>query len=268
MFNKLFTNPIFAILFLYLYSLPVAAETGLELMQKYQSLHEVATEYTYSSMTLVNKDGRKRERLMQTYEKKSATGENRSLLKFLSPKNITNVGLLTWQHSGETDDDQWLYLPASKRVKRIASAGKKNPFMGSDLSFEDMQAEDLQAHIYSVIGEEEIGGHICWKIEALPATQKEARASAYGKRTIWLRKDITYPVKVEFYNRRDVLIKHASYEELIELENSVWRHNRSVMSTLKKMTSTVISVDERQIGLTIDENQFNQQALKRPPRVN
>jgi hypothetical protein len=265
MFNKPFTQAFFAFLCLSLASLPVYAQTGLALMQQYQDLHEVASQYTRSSMTLVNNKGRKRERIMQTYEKKSASGENRSLLKFLSPKKIANVGLLTWQHSGEIDDDQWLYLPASKRVKRIASAGKKNPFMGSDLSFEDMQGEDLQAHTYKVLGEEEIDGQTCWKIEALPATKKEARASAYGKRLIWLRKDITYPLKMAFYNRRDGLMKEASYSELEQIDGSVWRHNKSVMSTLKKKTSTVILIVERQIGLSIDENQFNQQALKRPP---
>lgn len=265
MSNKPFTTSIFAVLILSLCSMPVLAEIGLELMQQYQSLHEVDAEYTHSSMTLVNKDGRERERIMQTYEKKSDSGENRSLLKFLSPSSINNVGLLTWQHSGETDDDQWLYLPASKQVKRIASAGKKNPFMGSDLSFEDMQAEDLQVHTYNVLGEEEIDGQLCWKIEALPATEKEARASAYGKRIIWLRQDITYPVKMEFYNHRDVLIKQASYEDIVPVENSVWRHNKSVMSTLQKATSTVILIDNRQVGLTIDENKFNQQALRRPP---
>lgn len=253
---------------LLLVSLPTWAQTGLELMQQYQHLHEVDAEYTHSSMTLVNKKGRKRERIMQTYEKKSASGENRSLLKFLAPKKIFNVGLLTWQHSGETDDDQWLYLPASKRVKRIASAGKKNPFMGSDLSFEDMQPEDLQAHTYKVIGEEGIDGQLCWKIEALPASKKEARASAYGKRYIWLRKDITYPVKMAFYNRRDALVKQASYEQLEQIEGTLWRHNKSVMSTLKKKTSTIVIINKRQIGLEISENQFNQQVLKRPPMLN
>jgi hypothetical protein len=271
MFHKPFIHAFFALLCLSLASAPALAQTGLELMQQYQRLHEVNTEYTHSSMTLVNKKGRKRERIMQTYEKKSASGENRSLLKFLAPRKIFNVGLLTWQHSGEADDDQWLYLPASKRVKRIASAGKKNPFMGSDLSFEDMQAEDLPAHIYKVVGEEDIDGQTCWKIEALPATKKEARASAYGKRFIWLRKDITYPVKMDFFNRRDALMKQASYEDLEQIKGSVsgtvWRHNKSVMSTLKKKTSTVIVIDKRQIGLPIEENQFNQQVLKRPPVV-
>lgn len=267
MFNHSFVALLSLSLCLSFTSSAVWAQTGLELMQQYQRLHEVDTEYTRSSMTLINRKGRKRERIMQTYEKKSASGENRSLLKFLSPKKIFNVGLLTWQHSGEADDDQWLYLPASKRVKRIASAGKKNPFMGSDLSFEDMQAENLQAHIYQVVGEEDIDGQTCWKIEALPATKKEARASAYGKRIIWLRKDITYPVKMSFYNRRDALIKQANYEALKQLEGTVWRHNKSVMRTLKKKTSTVILIEKREIGLTINENQFNQQVLKRPPAI-
>jgi hypothetical protein len=272
MFNKPII-PAFAGLFsltlMVFASFSASALTGLELMQQYQRLHEVDSQYSRSSMTLINKKGRKRVRTMQTYEKKSADGENRSLLKFLAPKKIFNVGLLTWSHSGETDDDQWLYLPASKRVKRIASAGKKNPFMGSDLSFEDMQGEDLEAHTYDLVGEEEINGQTCWKIEAKPATKKEARASAYGKRTIWLRKDITYPVKMEYYNRRDALIKQASYEDLEQIksagEGSVWRHNKSIMNTLKKKTSTVIVIEQRQIGVKIKENQFNQQVLKRPP---
>jgi hypothetical protein len=276
MFNKSFLS--FVYLFLFVASIEAHAQadlklSGLELMQQYQRLHEVDSEYTRSSMTLVNQKGRKRVRTMQTYEKKSENGENRSLLKFLSPKNIFNVGLLTWTHSGEADDDQWLYLPASKRVKRIASAGKKNPFMGSDLSFEDMQGEDLQAHTYRLLGEETIDGQTCWKIEAKPATKKQARSSAYGKRIIWLRKDITYPVKMEYFNRRDALMKQASYEDLVHIkvaiggatDGAVWRHNKSVMSTLKKKKSTVIIIEKREIGLTIDENQFNQQVLKRPP---
>ena len=267
MFNKPFIALLCLSLNLSMLSLSAWAQTGLELMQQYQRLHEVDSQYTRSSMTLVNKKGRERVRTMQTYEKKSANGENRSLLKFLSPKKIANVGLLTWQHDGDTDDDQWLYLPASKRVKRIASAGKKNPFMGSDLSFEDMQSEDLQAHTYKITGEEIINDQTCWKIEALPATQKESRASAYGKRIIWLRKDITYPVKMTFYNRRDALIKQATYEELKQVKGSAWRHDKSVMSTLKKSTSTVVLIEKREIGLTIDENQFNQQVLKRPPVV-
>jgi hypothetical protein len=282
MFNKSFLSFVCLFLFLFVVCIPAHAQadlklSGLELMQQYQSLHEVDSEYTRSSMTLVNQKGRKRIRAMQTYEKKSENGENRSLLKFLSPKKIFNVGLLTWTHNGEADDDQWLYLPASKRVKRIASAGKKNPFMGSDLSFEDMQGEDLQAHTYKLLGEETIDGQTCWKIEAKPATQKQARSSAYGKRIIWLRKDITYPVKMEYFNRRDALMKQASYEDLVHIkvaikeavggatDGAVWRHNKSVMSTLKKKKFTVIIIEKREIGLTIDENQFNQQVLKRPP---
>ena len=263
MFHKIIMYISIILLACILSIFPASAETGFELMQQYQALHEVETEYTHSNMTLINNKGQKRERSMQTYEKKYPNGENRSLLKFLAPKNILNVGLLTWQHN-DVDDDQWLYLPASKRIKRISSSGKKNPFMGSDLSFEDMQGEDLQTHSYKVIAEEEVDGQLCWKIEALPATKKEMRASAYGKRIIWLRKDITYPLKIEFYNRRNLLIKHASYEDLKQVKGSVWRHNKSVMKTLKKNTSTVLLVNKREIGLDIPSNQFNQQTLKRP----
>ena len=87
MFNKPFIALLCLSLNLSMLSLSAWAQTGLELMQQYQRLHEVDSQYTRSSMTLVNKKGRERVRTMQTYEKKSANGENRSLLKFLSPKN-------------------------------------------------------------------------------------------------------------------------------------------------------------------------------------
>ena len=210
------------------------AETGLELMQQYQNQHEVNSEYTQLSMTLVDKRERKRARELVIYAKKNPDGANRSLLKFTQPRDIHNVGLLTWEQVGDTEDSQWLYLPASKRIKRIASGGKKNPFMGSDLSYEDMRAENLAVHSYEVIREEALEGQDCWVIEIKPTTEQEKRESGYARRLLWLRKDIHYPVKVEYFNRRDVLTKTATYQNIENVEGEIWRYGLLTVSTLRK----------------------------------
>jgi hypothetical protein len=243
-----------------------SAATGLELMQEQKRLHDVATEYSESEMTLIDRKGRKRVRELINYSKKKSAGEARSLLKFTEPRDINNVGLLTWQHSTDIEDEQWLYLPASKRIKRIAGGGKKNPFMGSDLAFEDLRPEDLSAHTYELLGEEIVDGEVCWKVEVLPSTTREAKESGYGRRLIWLRKDINYPVKIEFFNRRNKLAKTAVYQELEQVKGTVWRYKLLSMITHKKKTSTLMRIQAREIDIEIDDKQFNQQILRRPAR--
>lgn len=254
------------VLSFFFYVPPLHAETGLALMQKYKDIHEVDAEYTRSLMILKDRHGRVRERETVTYSKKLESGENRSLLKYISPKDIYNVGLITWEAKGG-EDSQWLYLPASKRIKRIASGGKKNPFMGSDLSFEDMRVENLSTHDYQIVDEGELDGFNCWVIEITPSTKAEKKESGYGKRLLWLRKDVTYPMKIEYFNRRDKLTKVAIYNNVENIEGDKWRHRSLLMTTINKKTSTLIEIKKRELGLKIDSNTFNKQILRRPPNV-
>ena len=255
------------VIFLCMLSLSVHAITGLELMQKQNSLHEVNTEYTLSTMTLIDRKARKRERKMVIYAKKTPEGENRSLLKFIKPRNIYNVGLLTWQHTGQSKDDQWLYLPASKRIKRIASGGKKNPFMGSDLAYEDMLAEDLTSHTYKLLGEEVVNNYNCWLVEAVPSTRKARQESGYAKRLIWLRKDITYSVKIDFFDRRHRLIKTLVHKEIERVTGKIWRYNILSVTNIRKKTSTIIQIQKRLINTDITEKFFNKNILRRSPNI-
>ncbi|MCP4976343.1 MAG: outer membrane lipoprotein-sorting protein, partial [Maribacter sp.] len=114
-----------------------AEMTGKEIMEKQKNRHELKYEQMSIEMILENKKGRKKNRGIVYYAFIEETGLSKVMLKFLSPADIKNVGLLTWEHGEEKEDDQWLYLPASKKVKRITSGGKKNKFMGTDYAFED-----------------------------------------------------------------------------------------------------------------------------------
>ena len=95
--------------------------------------------------------------------------------------------------------------------------------MGTDLAYEDLRPEDLDAHTYNVLREEDLGGQKCWVIEAVPSTDKEKLESGYGKRVFWVRKDMYLTVQTEFYNRSDKLIKRATFSDLANVGGDVWR---------------------------------------------
>ena len=247
----------------------LSAQSGIEIMQEQERRHEADTEETRSVMKMISRRGereRVRKREMVTYTQIGEDGLSKSLLKFTAPADIRNTGLLTWEQPEDKEDDQWLYLPAQTSPKRISGGSKKNPFMGSDLSFEDLRPENLAAHTYSVLREEEIDGDMCWVLEALPETDKEKGDSGYSKRVFWIRQDIYVTVKTEFYDRRGKLWKLGTYSDFKQVEGDLWRPAEVTMEQPGKETKTVWSFVERQINLTIDKNLFTQQGLTRPLR--
>ncbi len=248
-------------------SASLAAITGREIMDEQRQRHEARSEETHSVMKLIDSRGRAKTREMVTYSRIVEGDLSQSLLKFLVPANIFNTGLLTWEQPEDKEDQQWLYLPALKRVNQISGSNKKNLFMQSDLAYEDLRPENLDAHSYELLREEEVDGEACWVIESLPATEKERGDSGYSKRTFWVRKDIYLTVKIEFFDRGEKLAKRGTYGDLEQVDGDLWRSNEITMERLRSGTKTVWSFEERRVNEPIDENLFTQQGLKRPPRL-
>ncbi|WP_339948330.1 outer membrane lipoprotein-sorting protein [uncultured Albimonas sp.] len=242
------------------------AQTGREIMQTQKDRHDVDAEVSLSTMTLINAKGRRQDRRMVTLRIRNAEGQSRSLVKYLAPNDIANVGLLTWEQPGDTEDDQWLYLPASDDVKRIVGGSKKNAFMGSDIAYEDMRAEDLDAFDYTLTGEEEVDGHPCFVVEARPATQTEREESGYGLRILYIRKDIYFTVRTDFFDPRERLLKKATFTGLSNPAGDLWRAEVSRFETVRAGTATETVVEEREIDAEIPEGTFATQNIKRRSR--
>ena len=243
---------------------PAAAETGVDIMKEQAKRHMTRSEETRSKVTLVDPSGKQKERELVTIAKRGDDGLSKILLKFLSPSDIRNTGLLTWEQPGDKDDDQWLFLPATKSVKRIASSSKKNAFMGTDLAYEDLRPENLESHTYTVLREESLDGKPCWVIEAVPSTDKEKVESGYGKRLFWVRKDLYVTVQTDFYNRSDKLFKRATFSDLANVEGDLWRAKTVRVETLDRKTATVWTTVEQKVNQEVDDNLLTQQGLTRP----
>lgn len=243
---------------------PAAAQSGLDIMKEQVKRHQVRSEEIRVKLTLIDPSGKQKERELTTLQRRDQAGLSKVLLKFLSPPDIRNTGLLTWEQPGDKDDDQWLFLPATKSTKRIASSGKKGSFMGTDLAFEDLRPEDLAAHTYNVLREEDLGGQKCWVVEALPSTDKEKLESGYGKRVVWIRQDVYMTVQAEFYNQSGKLVKRATFSDLANVGGDAWRAKSARWETLDSKKATLWSILEDKVNVEVDENMLTQQGLMRP----
>ena len=215
-------------------------------------------------MILTDKRGREKERIMHNWAVKGSDGLSKTLLKFSSPTDIMNVGLLTWEQAGATDDDQWLSLPATKQVKRITGGSKKNLFMGTDLAFEDMRSEELDVHDYKILKEESVDGVDCWVIEAIPSTAKEKKESGYSKRTLWVRKDNYLTMKTDFFGRNGKLEKQGSYQNPVKVKGQLWRNQIIRMHRIPSGSTTTTKLTKLKVDEGVESALLTQQGLKRP----
>ena len=167
----------------------VFALSGREIMEKVNARDEGDRSTGEMEMILIDKKGKKRVRKLKTFGRKKDK-DTQSLMFFLSPADVKNTGFLTYDYneSGK-DDDQWLYLPALRKTKRIAAGDKSGSFMGSDLNYSDMTTPDLDLYDYTLMKETEVRRNKVWQIKAVPKSKDEAKKSGYSKSVIFIRQD-------------------------------------------------------------------------------
>ena len=194
-FNNMISNTISFIIFTILFSgglIPpekAFALSGREIMEKVNARDTGDRSITEMEMILIDKKGNKRVRKLKTFGLEKGK-DSLSLMFFLSPADVRNTGFLTFDYdeSGK-DDDQWLFLPALRKTKRIAAGDKSGSFMGSDLNYSDMTSPDLNLYEYTLMKETEVKGQKVWQIKAVPKTKAEAEKSGYSKSVVFIRQD-------------------------------------------------------------------------------
>ena len=195
---------------------------------------------------------------ISTLEKPDESVGDKSLVVFDTPRDIKGTALLS--HAKILDaDDQWLYLPALKRVKRISSANKSGPFVGSEFAFEDFTAIELNKFDYRYIGSEACGELQCDVIERLPRYEN----SGYTKQISWVDQSDYQLRKVEFYDRRGDLLKVLELADYRRYDNGVWRAHRLSMNNLQTKKQTELVYDDYQFGVDLGERDFVSGKLKR-----
>ena len=165
------------------------ALTGRDIMQKVNDRDDGDRSISEMEMILIDKNGKQRVRKIKTYGREQGQ-QTQSLMFFLTPADVKNTGFLTYDYdeSGK-DDDQWLFLPALRKTKRIAAGDKSGSFMGSDLNYSDMTSPDLNLYEYTLMKETKVKGQKVWQIKSVPKTKAEAEKSGYSKSVVFIRQD-------------------------------------------------------------------------------
>ncbi len=211
-------------------------------------------------MTLTNRHGdtSTREMRMKSKEVPDKSVGDKALIVFDEPRDVKGTALLTFTKIIEPDD-QWLYLPALKRVKRIASVNKSGPFVGSEFAFEDMASQEVGKYNYKYLRNEACGELDCFVVEAYPNYEH----SGYTKEIVWLDTGEYRSQKIDYYDRKDTLLKTLTLSEYRQYLGKYWRPHNLVMENHQSgKVSTLIWTDMKlQVGL--DESDFTKNALKR-----
>ncbi len=207
-------------------------------------------------MVLRNRQGQVSERDLRVRSMEVADG-TRSLCIFDTPADVKDTVLLTHTHKDRADD-QWLYLPAEKRVRRIAAQNKSGSFMGSEFSYEDLASPVMEKYTYLWLRDEALEAQDCFVVERRP---KEGAVSGYVREVAWLDKQEYRTLKVDYYDRKDSLLKTLTLKDYRQYLDRFWRpHNMTIANHQTGKNSQLIwSSIAFHAGLT--ESDFSQASL-------
>lgn len=215
---------------------------------------------TTMRMVLRNRNGDEsvREMRRRALESEEAGAGDKSVITFDAPRDVAGTSLLS--HTKILDpDDQWLFLPALKRVKRISSANKSGPFVGSEFAFEDLVSQELDKYDYRFVGEEACGDLECYVVERLPLYEN----SGYTRQVVWWDMDEYRIQRIDFYDRRNSLLKTLTYHGYEQYLGRYWRPDLMAMENHQNGKSTDLEFSEWTFATGLTESDFTPSRLRR-----
>ncbi len=247
-----------------LHEMPLSASTltGRDILDESARRHDQRYEFEVQRMTLIDKAGNEEQRTLRRFMREINDNETRYLSVFLSPSGVKGVGLLTWQHDNSADD-QWLYLPANgKKMKRIAKGGKKNYFMGTDYTYEDLVSESRDKFRYEKLADETIRGSQTFVVKAIATHPSVLKETGYSYRKLWIRQDNFVIVQVDFFDKRKRRIKRQKNSNLVKIKGQVWRSNRSEIEHFTKKHKTITVITKRSFNQSsVPEKNFRARTI-------
>jgi hypothetical protein len=238
-----------------------------EIMQRVQDRDDGDNQTSKMEMVLIDKRGNKRVRELQTFAKDKGE-DDYSMMFFLSPADVKDTGFLTYDYDEEErDDDQWLYLPALKKSKRIASSDKSGSFMGSDFSYADMTERPMSKYEYKLLQEGEVDGQPVWVIQSTPIDEEEIDETGYEKSIVFVRKDNDVVIRSKIWVKKGNRNKYMEVQELEQIDG-IWVTTLMTMTTKKgdqTLHRTILRTSDVKFGQDLDFDSFSVRGLETGP---
>jgi len=236
------------------YATPDAA---MELARKMYDRPKGRDASSIVSMVLTSKRAEKRERELVLFSVDKGGGERWSLMRFTLPTDVEGTGLLTQDHPGD-DSEQWLYLPALDRVRRISSSRKGGRFVGSDFFYEDLRDREPDMDRHELGGEEKVGGLKCVKLISTPVDPSN---SVYSKRIYWIHPDTLLPLRIDFYEKRRKEPTKRMMARKLKKVQGYWTVFDSTMYDLRSGSTTLLATRAIRYDQDIPDSLFSVRGL-------
>ena len=249
--------------FTLLWVAPVFAETpeekGLSIAKEDDKRDNGFKDFTANMvMLLKNKQGEESSRHIRNKTLEVEGDGDKSISIFDRPRDVKGTALLNFTHKVGTDD-QWLYLPALKRVKRISSSNKSGSFMGSEFAYEDVTSQEVEKYNYKWIRDEEHKGELSFVFERYPVYKN----SGYTRQVVWLDKKDYKILKIEFFDRKNLPLKTLTQSDFKQYLDKFWYPGKMFMENHQTGKSTLLTWTDYKFHNGLSDKDFNRNSLKR-----
>lgn len=240
------------------------------IMEKVDARDDGDNQTADMEMILIDKNNQERVRKIRTFGKDKGEDSLR-LMFFMEPADVKNTGFLTYDYDDpKRDDDQWLYMPALRKTKRIASSDKSGSFMGSDLNYSDMTSRNLEDYDFTFYGDKKemtVDGTKVWVIEAIPRSKEVVEETGYEKSILFVRQDNYFVIRTIAYEEKKGYKKFMEVTELekidgiwVATEMHVTRKRGNVNEFVHK---TILKLSNVKFNQNLDEDLFTTRRLEK-----
>jgi outer membrane lipoprotein-sorting protein len=251
-----------SIFLMVLFSIPAGlfAQTNYSAQQVIENVYNRPTPEDQQGeliMTLENSRGDQRVRTIEQHIKEEGN-ETKKIMFFTTPADVRGTSFMTFSNEDNEDDNQWIYLPALKKVKRISSGSSSDYFMGSDFTYDDMGERLPSEDTHTIIGEENINGVHCIKVESTPIDADYM----YSKTITWISDEYWIGMKKEFYDEDADLLKTLTVSKF-ELIDGYYLITGSEMYNIQKEHKTLINLENSVLDSGIQDSIFTTRTMER-----
>ena len=240
-------------------SAETAEEKGLSIAREDDRRDNGFQDFTANMiMILKNRQGEESSRNIRIKTLEVEGDGDKSLSIFDRPRDVKGTALLNFSHKAGTDD-QWLYLPALKRVKRISSANKSGSYMGSEFAYEDVTSQEVEKYNYKWIHDEEYKGEKCYVFERYPVYKN----SGYTRQVVWLDQKDYKILRIEFFDRKNTLLKTLTQSDFKKYLDKYWYPGTMYMENHQTGKSTLLTWSNYKFRTGLSNKDFNKNSLKR-----
>ena len=217
------------------------------------------------TMQMTDADGKTRIRKTKGFRKYYGA-EKRTVIYYLEPRNIKGTAFLTYDYpEAGKDDDQWLYLPALRKVRRISASDRGDYFLGTDFTYEDIKLESrvsLNDYVRKTLGESEIDGFHCLLLESVPVNAEIAEELGYGRIEQWVDDSVWIVRAAKMWDVQGNPLKTVHFKDIRQVQG-IWTQHELEVTNHKTGHRTRFVFSDVNYRDGVGDAVFTQNALKR-----